>query len=93
MYWNCRVSDFGVKKLSEGCNNLTVANFSGCKHLSDKGIVPLLTNCTNLKVLNLTRINQITEKSLELVSNLQYLEYVYLYACSQLPDDALKHLG
>ena len=87
------MSDFGVKRLSEGCNNLRIANFSGCKHLSDKGIVPLLTNCTKIRVLNLTRLNKITEKSLELVPNLPLLEEIYLYACSQLTDEALRHLA
>ena len=35
LYWNCRITDFAVKKMAKACPNLNFVNFSGCKHLTD----------------------------------------------------------
>lgn len=45
LYWNVKVSDFGVRRIATGCRKLTFVNLSGCKYLSDKSIVPLVENC------------------------------------------------
>jgi hypothetical protein len=42
LYWNCRVSNFGVRRLAQGCPNLKIVNFSGCKYLSDNGVIPVI---------------------------------------------------
>ena len=42
LYWNCLVSDFGIKRLSSGCPKLRVVNLSGCKQLTDSSVVPLV---------------------------------------------------
>lgn len=84
MYWNCKVTDFGIKRIAENCFSLKVANFSGCKNLSDKSICVLADNCHNLEVLNLTRVMKISHVALEHISKLPKLRELYLYACNQI---------
>ena len=68
MYWNCRVSDFGVKRLGLGCRDLKVVNFSGCKRLTDRGVIPVVEACPKIEILNLTRLTLISDETLNVVS-------------------------
>ena len=47
-YWNCRITDFGLKKLAMVNPNLEYVNLSGCKYLSDSSIITLSQNCPNI---------------------------------------------
>ena len=94
LYWNCRVSDFGVKRLAAGCPKLKVVNLSGCKLLTDRSIIVLAQTCQDIEILNLTRITLITDDSLKaIVTNLEQLRELYLYANSQLSDQAFSYLA
>ena len=94
LYWNCRVSDFGVKRLAAACSRLTYVNFSGCKRLSDRGVIPVIESCPQIEVLNLTRLEKITDESVIAISQkLQALKELYLYANAQLTDDAFQALA
>ena len=41
LYWNCRISDFGMKKVALSNPKLTYVNLSGCKYLSDSSIMTI----------------------------------------------------
>ena len=94
LYWNCRMSDFGVKRLAAGCPKLTVVNLSGCKLLTDRSIIVLVQTCRELKILNLTRVTAITDESMKaVITNLEHLRELYLYANSQLSDQAFQYFA
>ena len=93
LYWNCVISDFGIKRLSK-CTKLDYVNLSGCKYLSDSSINHLTENCPDISVLNLTRMEGITDKSIEYISDrTPKLKELYLYACAQISDKAFKYLS
>lgn len=60
MYWNCRISDFGIRKIALNCPKLTTLNLSGCKWLTDHSIVSIAENCPEIKLLNITRLEKIS---------------------------------
>jgi F-box and leucine-rich repeat protein 2/20 len=94
LYWNCRISDFGIKRLALACKKLSNINLSGCKYLTDKSIIPLIETCTSLEVLNLTRIDGVTSAAISAVSqHLPQLRELYLYANAGIADSAFFQLG
>ncbi|CDW85727.1 f-box lrr-repeat protein 20 [Stylonychia lemnae] len=48
LYWNCRITDFGLKKLAIMNPKLSYVNLSGCKYLSDSSIMTFAQNCPNI---------------------------------------------
>jgi hypothetical protein len=48
LYWNCRVTDFAMKKVAVACKDLEYVNLSGCKYLSDSTILALCENCPQI---------------------------------------------
>eukprot|EP00347_Sterkiella_histriomuscorum_P014091 403362200 len=93
LYWNCRVIDFGIKKLSSSNPNLSYVNLSGCKYLTDSSIIALCENCPEIYHLNITRIPKITKKSMESIASLKNLEYLNLYANSEISDNGFQILA
>lgn len=53
LYWNCRITDFALKKVFTACKSLEFVNLSGCKYLTDSSISTLCENCP--KVTHLVR--------------------------------------
>ena len=48
-YWNCRLTDFSLKKMATQCKELEYVNLSGCKYLTDSSIIALSENCPGIK--------------------------------------------
>jgi hypothetical protein len=48
LYWNCRVTDFAMKKVAVACKDLEYVNLSGCKYLSDSTVLALCENCPQI---------------------------------------------
>ena len=94
LYWNCRITDFCVKKLAKACTELNFVNLSGCKHLSDASIAVLAESCPKIRHLNLTRLPKLTDKGMDKIANAGLdLQYLNLYANAELGDGAFKALA
>ncbi len=48
LYWNCRITDFAMKKVAMACKDLEYVNLSGCKYLSDSTVLALCENCPQI---------------------------------------------
>jgi hypothetical protein len=49
LYWNCRVTDFAVKKMAAACKELKYVNLSGCKYLGDSTVEAFTLNSPNIE--------------------------------------------
>ncbi|TNV77821.1 hypothetical protein FGO68_gene8799 [Halteria grandinella] len=94
LYWNCRITDFAMKKLASSCKDLEYVNLSGCKYLSDQTVVALCENCPQIRHLNLTRMPKVTEKVFKnIAESLSQLTYLNLYADADLSDNSFRALA
>jgi hypothetical protein len=94
LYWNCRITDFAVKKMAKACPILNFVNLSGCKHLSDSSISVVVESCPKITHFNITRLPKLTDKGVEKVANAGLnLTYLNMYANSEIGDNAFKALA
>jgi len=48
LYWNCRITDFGVKKIGQSCPHLEFVNISGCKYIGAAAVTVVGNSCPKL---------------------------------------------
>lgn len=62
--------------------NLLRLNISGCrKTIKDEDLIKIVHRCPNLRELDLSDCTMLTSKTIDIVSDLQHLEYLSLSRC------------
>ncbi|KAL2928017.1 F-box/LRR-repeat protein 3, partial [Bienertia sinuspersici] len=87
-----RVSDMGIGCIAVGCQNLKRISLKWCLRVTDLGVGLLALKCKDLHSLDLSYV-PITEKSLEPILQLPYLEDLVLVGCLGIDDDGLASLN
>ena len=93
LFWNTKITSKGLLSVCRFCNeNLKVLNLSGCVQLDDEGVRDI-SKCLKLRYLDLTRVPKMTNVSLaSIVTFCRELEFLSLYANSQLTDKAFERI-
>lgn len=86
-----RVSDMGIGCIAVGCKKLKRVSLKWCLRVTDLGVGLLALKCKELRSLDLSYV-PITEKSLNFILQLSYLEDLVLVGCVGIDDDGLAFL-
>lgn len=85
------VSDMAIGCIAVGCSELRSISLKWCLRVTDLGVGLLALKCTQLRYLDLSYV-PITEKCLNSVLQLAYLEDLILVGCLGIDDDGLASL-
>ncbi|KAJ0982756.1 hypothetical protein J5N97_011011 [Dioscorea zingiberensis] len=87
IYWNVRITDFGIKQLIKNCRQIVDLNLSGCKNISDQSLQMIADSYQELNVLNLTSLTDRAYKNIASLANLKFLDLCGAQVFGPLPVD------
>ena len=89
-----KITDSSLLALSERCQLLQVAKFTGCDIISDVGISWLTSGCPAIQHLDLYKCVRITDIGMRAISEvLNHLKYLRLTGCIRVTDMGLRHIA
>ena len=88
------ITDYGLKKLSDGCRDLVTLDISKCRNVSDVGVRAIAMHSTRLEVLKMAGVLNVVESGIVAIGTFcKELRHLDLAGCRTIDEWLLTRLA